>query len=153
MYQEWISSTHPSWNLNRKAIGVLLSALFTALWSFFRPVKHIALLSLLICLQCPCILNSVNKTLNELPWVPCLTGECDVMVNELAPDNQQHRYRVVMEPFVLQTFTRNLISVKTSARKKLDKTSLTLWTWAETARGVGRGRPVMEARGAEMPSA
>ena len=30
------------------------------------------------------------------------------MVNELAPDNQEHRYRVVMEAFVLQTSTRNL---------------------------------------------
>jgi len=62
----------PSWNLNRKAIGVLLSALFTALWSFFCP------------------------------WVPCFTGEGDVMVNELAPYNEQHRYRVVMEPLILQ---------------------------------------------------
>ena len=81
---------------------MLLSALFTALWSFFRPVKHIALLSLFSCLQFPCILTSGNKTLNELPWVPCLTGEGDVMVNELAPYNEQHRYRVVMEALILQ---------------------------------------------------
>ena len=34
------------------------------------------------------------------------------MVNELAPDNQQNRYRVVMEAFILQTFTRNLYRSK-----------------------------------------
>ena len=88
---------------------MLLSALFTALWSFFRPVKHIALLSFLSCLQCPCILISGNKTLNELPWVPCLTGECDVMVNELAPYNEQHRYRVVMEPLILQQHSHEVL--------------------------------------------
>ena len=88
---------------------MLLSALFTALWSFFGPVKHIALLSLLSCLQCPCILNSVNKSLNELPWVPCLTGEGDVMVNELAPYNEQHCYRVVMEPLILQQHSHEVL--------------------------------------------
>ena len=91
---------------------MLLSALFTALWSFFRPVNHIALLSLLSCLQRPCILISGNRKLNELPWVPSLTGECDVMVNELAPYNEQHRYRVVMEPLILQQHSHVLKNEK-----------------------------------------
>ena len=46
------------------------------------------------------------------------------MVNELAPDNQEHRYRVVMEAFVLQTSTRNLDIVE-----KINYP--TLCTWAD----------------------
>ena len=100
---------------------MLLGAFVTALWGLSCPGNHKSKSKSL-----------VNTSMYESkfpklqPWVSCFTGECDVMVNELAPDNQQHRYCVVMEAFVLQNITRNLISVKTSTRKKLDKTSLTL---------------------------
>ena len=34
------------------------------------------------------------------------------MVNELAPDNQQHRYSMVMEAFILETFHATYIGQK-----------------------------------------
>ena len=56
----------------------------------------------------------------ELPWVSCFTGECDVMVNELAPDNQQHRYSMVMEAFILETFHATYICwLKVKQARKL----------------------------------
>ena len=75
---------------------MLLGAFVTALWGLSRPGNQTSKSKSL-----------VNTSMYESkfpklqPWVSCFTGECDVMVNELAPDDQQNRYSMVMEAFIL----------------------------------------------------